>query len=210
MKRAACLLLACVWCVATSANASVPTEEGPPVLRPPHAELTEAGGDGGRRWMFPALVFAVAACGVLGRVLRQRLPAGVPAPLTTARAQLRELAAAPPATATAEAAARIVRAYVAAQYPLPEGELTTAEIERALLGNAAVPLADARAAGEFLRGCDRIKFGPDGAGAAPVVVAAAELITRLEAGRKPAATTTHRRAPAPVAPPAPAGNPATG
>jgi hypothetical protein len=174
-----------VICISTSAFAGA--EKIPP-LQPPRGELPptfwEAHG-----W---AVAFGVVAAALLVELgilwLRRPQPAHVTPPEVLARRALEALRARPEDGELLVKVSRTLRWYVLHALGLPPGELTTAELQRALASRPDISAELAGGLGEFLRQCDERKFSPAPPPAPKgAVVAALEWVDRIERQHRPVA-----------------------
>ena len=181
---AAAVLLSTFACLSWAADTNSPSSDDLPPLRPPRAEIPPTFWQQHQAWILAGGLFLVVLIGVaVWLVLRPKPPRIIP-PAIRAREALEPLRNQPENGLVLSKVSQILRAYFAATFQLPEGELTTAEFVRLVIQQEAVGPQLATAVNEFLQNCDRRKFAP--LGPLPplgAVSGAAQLIEQGEARR---------------------------
>ena len=175
----------CLLAPALSLSAASPASpDAIPPLRPPHAEMPPTFWEQHGMWVVIAGILLLAlVCAAVWFLTRPRPPVVVP-PDVQARLALEPLREQPEDGALLSRVSQILRHYVAAAFDLPSGELTTAEVCRAIDGHASIGPELSAALSEFLRQCDQRKFSPP-APAPPfsAVAQALKLIDQAQARR---------------------------
>ena len=190
------LLLAMPLWAADTTN-SLP--EPIPALLPPREEIPPGFWEQHGLWVI--LVAGILVCLLAVALWWLTLPkAVVPMPpAEAARRALEPLRSRPEDGLLLSQVSQVLRRYIMAAFGMPEAELTTSEFCQAIDANTKIEPVLAADLGQFLRGCDELKFAP--AAARPPAAAvdrALEFIERAEA---------RLRALREVSAPAPAGSP---
>jgi hypothetical protein len=159
-----------------------------PPLAPPRGAMLPTFWEQYGLWIvLGGVALAALAVGLIWLWRRPRATAPV-SPETQARQALEPLRQRIEDGAVLSRVSQILRHYVTAAFGLPDGELTTTELCRALNERPQLGPEFPAAVGDFLRECDRRKFAP--APPAPpldAVAQALKLIEMAEALRAPAA-----------------------
>jgi hypothetical protein len=159
---------------------------GPSQLRPEHGELAFSGGAQNAIFILLGTALVIAAVGLGIALLMRTKPAAITSKDDLVRRALENLRGRAEDDALVVEVSRIVRGYVIYAFGLPPGELTSAEIARAL-GSLTPPRQELFGTiTNFLQQCDEKKFAPASPPQPAVVSRALDLVEKIS-GHRPAA-----------------------
>jgi hypothetical protein len=182
------------WGIAilSAGAAGAATTEEAPKLRPPKPEMVPGFWEQNRGLLWLSIIALVAAAVLVVALLRRSRPFAETAPEIIARRALEGVRTRAEDARSVGEAARILRGHVLFALGLPPGELTTAEVRRALREGLSGETDLAAAIVAFFERCDAWNFAPaPPPGRISAANEALALLDRIEAWRK-------RPLPAPV------------
>jgi hypothetical protein len=142
-----------------------PARDAIPKLRPPHAEIPPTFWEQHGTAVIVGGVLVLGLGGAGAWLLMRPKPMAIVPPEVQAREALEELRQKAEDGVVLSRVSQILRRYFAAVFPLPQGELTTAEFCSLIQGIEDVGPMLATALTTFLRQCDERKFAPGATGA---------------------------------------------